>query len=159
MRVDFIAARGSRGMTMVEVMIAMVILLFVAIALVETITLTIDVNMKAALMDTGVRVAEENMSRLRNVAVTAGVTNGTNTVIVRNFPVAYAITNTVSISNTSGWMTPFGGSAVINTSGSVALVNTLVEWQWRGQGSGDCKNVDLAGSKCYSHLLSVVRPN
>lgn len=153
-------------MTLIEVLISMVILLFVALALVQVVTLTLDVNMKAALQDQAVRLAGERMSNMRNISLsnitapTAFATPSGQPVVetVRNYRVSYYITNNVAPNLTNGLVAnPLGGAASEATSGEVWLINTLVEWQWRGQGSGACKHANLTGDQCYSHLLSAVR--
>lgn len=118
MRRAFRFAVKARGMSLVEVMIAMVILLFVALALMQTVTVAIDANMKNALMDEGVKVAGENMSRMRNIAVAnlpSGTTPTTDTRTVRNLSLVYSI------------------STFVNTSGNLTIINTTVSWPWKGQ--------------------------
>src|SRR3990172_4640679 len=55
------------GFTLVEVMIALVVLLFVSLAMMQTALVSIDSNMINVLRDEAVRIAEERMSELRNV--------------------------------------------------------------------------------------------
>lgn len=127
-RIFRFGATKSSGMSLVEVMIAMVILLFVALALMQTVTVAIDANMKNALMDEAVKVAGQSMSRMRNVSdPTTEVVNPplAEVRLVRNASIRYLLTNTVT------------------ASGDLSIVNTTVSWTWKGQ--------------TYTHLVSTIR--
>jgi len=60
------ALKGKQGVTLVEVMISLVILLIVFMGLVQTSLLTIDTNATNALRDEAVRLASDTMSALRS---------------------------------------------------------------------------------------------
>lgn len=129
-------------MSLVEVMVAMVILLFVSLALLQTLTLTLNVNMKNALMDEAVKVAGERLDRIRNTAFDS-MANQTvwEPRVVKNAKVrsidvdgvekeiGYRLATTVSLINSPG--------------GTVAFINTNTSWRWRGQ--------------TYSYLLTTMR--
>jgi type II secretory pathway pseudopilin PulG len=53
-------------MSLVEVLIAMTVLLFVSLALMQTALVSIDANMKNVIRDEGVRVAEARMISMRS---------------------------------------------------------------------------------------------
>ncbi|SPQ00575.1 putative Type IV pilus minor pilin PilV [Candidatus Sulfobium mesophilum] len=59
---------GQRGFSLVEVMLALVILLFVSLALMQVALVTIDSNMTNTLRDEAVSIAEQRMTDLRSVA-------------------------------------------------------------------------------------------
>lgn len=59
------ALKDTNGLSLVEVMIAMVILLFVSLALMQTALVSIEANMKNVLRDEAVAVAEERISRAK----------------------------------------------------------------------------------------------
>lgn len=149
----------DRGMTLVEVMISMVILLFVSLALVETITLTLNVNMKAAIMGQAVNVGEEKMNSLRGrvLGTFNNINSTTVTNSVRNAQISYYITTNAIPAATTAAMVNSSGS-IANTTGQVYLINTLVEWQWPlGQGSAACVYTGMTSQRCYSHLLTIIR--
>ncbi len=60
-------AGNRRGLTLVEVMIAMVIMLIVFMGLIQASLLSIDSNMRNELRDEGTRVASESMAEVRAV--------------------------------------------------------------------------------------------
>lgn len=60
--------KDKKGLTLVEVLIAMVILLLVSLALMQTALVSIDANMRNVLRDEAVSVAEERMDEARNTA-------------------------------------------------------------------------------------------
>ncbi len=61
---------NKRGLTLVEVMIALVVLLLVSLALMQTALLSIDSNMKNALRDEAVRIAAMRMEEARTLEFT-----------------------------------------------------------------------------------------
>jgi Tfp pilus assembly protein PilV len=75
-------------MTLVEVMIALVIILVLMLGLIQTAILAIDSNLRNVFRDEGVRIAEQTMNDLRNypfddAALNAG---GPNCCGAANFP-------------------------------------------------------------------------
>ena len=62
------AVKEKKGLTLVEVLIAMVILLLVSLALMQTALVSIDANMRNVLRDEAVSVAEMRMDEARNTA-------------------------------------------------------------------------------------------
>jgi type II secretory pathway pseudopilin PulG len=96
-------------MSLVEVLIAMTVLLFVSLALMQTALVSIDANMKNVIRDEGVRLAEARMISMRNedfdtLIATPAITNTAHLEIrgiIANAPGApgwdfFSITNTVS---------------------------------------------------------------
>lgn len=66
-----IVKQNKKGFTLVEVMIALTILLFVFLALMQTALVSIDSNMTNMLRDEAVLIAEERMSEARNISALA----------------------------------------------------------------------------------------
>src|SRR5512143_830774 len=62
----------SRGVTLVEVMISLVILLIVFMGLIQASLLSINHNMRNSVRDEAVRIAAESMSRLRSFNYACG---------------------------------------------------------------------------------------
>ncbi|GAB4390739.1 MAG: hypothetical protein Kow0025_24810 [Thermodesulfovibrionales bacterium] len=97
---------------------AMTILLFVSLALMQSALMGIDSNMKNVLRDEAVAIAEDKVDEARNVAF-ASLANATGTVTrdfrsVDDFP--FTVTNTVSTVNANN-----------------RQVNVTVGWQWKGE--------------------------
>jgi len=97
---------NKKGVTLVEVMISLVILLFVFVGLIQVSVLSIDFNRKNAIRDEGVRIAAEVMTNLRaydfstnELADTGGwirpfpvpVTSDTVRRTIGNFPQDFAV--------------------------------------------------------------------
>lgn len=83
------ALKDNRGLTLIEVMMAMAISFIVFLGLTETVLVALDANLRNALRDEAVRVAESEMGTVRNipfdnVVVPSGLLPSSNTV-VRNF--------------------------------------------------------------------------
>jgi prepilin-type N-terminal cleavage/methylation domain-containing protein len=62
------AVLNKKGLTLVEVMIALVVLLIVSLALMQTALVSIDANMNNSMRDEAVSVAEMRMNEARNLA-------------------------------------------------------------------------------------------
>jgi prepilin-type N-terminal cleavage/methylation domain-containing protein len=58
--------KNKEGLTLIEVMIALVVLLLVFLALMQTALVSIDSNMINVLRDEAVNIAEERMNNARN---------------------------------------------------------------------------------------------
>ncbi len=57
---------NKRGMTLIEVMIALMILMVVSMALLQTALLGMKENLRNAIRDEAVNVAEQRMNELRS---------------------------------------------------------------------------------------------
>ena len=62
--------RDNKGLTLVEVMIASVIVLILFLALMQSVLLSISMNLKNQLRDSAVNIAEERMRELRSMDFT-----------------------------------------------------------------------------------------
>jgi prepilin-type N-terminal cleavage/methylation domain-containing protein len=60
-----------KGMSLVEVMVALVILLFVSLALMQTALVSIEANMTNLLRDEAVNIAGMRMDQVRNISYAA----------------------------------------------------------------------------------------
>ncbi len=111
---------NKKGMSLIEVMIALVILLIASLALMKTALLGISMNVQNTLRDEAVNVAETEMNDLRSVPFDNIGSAATTTVIKRNFrgfTVDYAVTP---------------GVADITTDSK--QINIKVDWSYKGQG-------------------------
>jgi len=91
-------------MTLIEIMIALVILLISSLALMQTASLGITMNVQNVLRDEAVNVAEIEMNDLRSRPFDNIASAATTTVVSRNFrgfTVDYTVTPTVTDINAS----------------------------------------------------------
>lgn len=65
---------NKKGLTLIEVMVALVVLLLVFLALMQTALVSIDSNMINVLRDEAVNIAEEQMSNQRNLSTPFSLT-------------------------------------------------------------------------------------
>ena len=127
---------NKKGLTLVEVMIALVVLLLVFLALMQTALVSIDSNMINALRDEAVNIAEEKMNEERNktfdnIQSSPAVNVSRN---IRNIPSAtlnYKATRTVTQLNADS-----------------KQVTITVTWDW--------KDKTLANGTEYKHTISTV---
>jgi type IV pilus assembly protein PilV len=73
---------NNRGFTLVEVLVAMVIILVLFLGLVQAALLSIDSNLRNLLRDEAVRIAEQRINELRNIPFDSLVVGGPNCLTV-----------------------------------------------------------------------------
>ena len=127
----------KKGLTLVEVMIALLILLIVSLALMQTAMVSIDANTKNSLRDEAVKIAEELMGETRSLPFDDfdqnGTTdpdpltmNGTVTRQIRNTTITYTTTTVVDTFNEDN-----------------KEIDITVSWTWAGQ--------------LFNHRISTIR--
>ena len=109
----------NRGFTLIEVLVAIVILFISMMAVLHALGLSVEHNMKNIIMDEAVRISEQRMNELRNepIASLASSTTLTQLTIVRG------IRNT-SIAFTVNWI-------VESLSADSRAIQVLVQWRWK----------------------------
>lgn len=130
--------KGRAGFTIVELLVAMAILIFVSIALLQTAIVNIEYNTKNALRDEGTRLGGERLDEMRNFSnvnntIVAALDETTEVVTrkVRNIDKKYTVLNSVE--------PMLSGTKVFSYK-----ISTKVTWRWKG--------VD------YHRNVSTVRP-
>jgi len=138
----------KKGLTLIEVMIALVILLLVSLALMQTAMVSIDANMKNVLRDEAISIAEMRMDEARNLPFTSTVDNlvsDTGSLAGANCPTGFPAMgvriqrNLRNVTNldfcTNRTVTLFGTDT--------KRIDITVGWRWRGEN--------------YTHSISTVR--
>jgi type IV pilus assembly protein PilV len=115
-----IVLHDNKGLTLVEVMIALVVLLLVSLALMQTALVSIDANMTNILRDEAVSIAETRMNQARNVPFDTLVSDGADIPIARN------------VRNIIGF-TYATRMTVNNLNIDNRQVDITVGWAWKGQ--------------------------
>lgn len=96
---------NNQGLTLIEVMIASLIILVLFMALMQSVLLSVNMNNKNELRDASVNIAAERMRELRSLdfddvvlADTGGasVADGTETRDFRNFSRTFTLTRTIA---------------------------------------------------------------
>ena len=120
---------NKKGMTLIEVMIALVILLLVSLALMQTVTLGINSNARNLLRDEAVRIADMRITVLMNTRFDDLVCCVPIETVVtrefRNFAIDFTPTRTI---------TDLGADN--------RRIDITVAWGWRGNN--------------YTHTISTV---
>ena len=139
----------KKGLTLVEVMIALVVLLIVSLALMQTALVSIDSNMTNILRDEAVNIAEERMTVFRSMQFsTQGTdplladTNGTANSrggFVSDMTVQKNVRNITNFTFTSTKRIDDLGSL----NGDNKQVDIEIAWTWKGQN--------------YTHTISTIR--
>ena len=90
--------RNNRGVTLVEVMISLVIMLVVFMGLIQASLLSIDNNLRNEMRDEGVRLGSEYMTRSRQDAWATTIPSIPSSVTrtFRNFTQTYYLTRTLT---------------------------------------------------------------
>lgn len=132
------ALKDRRGLSLVEVMIAMVVLLFVSLALMQTALVSIESNMKNVLRDEAVVIAEERINRAKAIGF-GNLTTGDTTPLLpapacpANFVTKYinGQWHTVSLKGISNF--GFCSSMWVTSLGNYdRRVDVFVGWNWKG---------------------------
>ncbi len=112
------ALKDSRGLTLVEVLMAMLVSFIVFLGLTETIVVAVNANVQNALREEAVRVAEEEINAVRtipfdNVVVPSAQLPASETVArsFRNMTINYTVTR-----------------SVVNTEANLKQVSVTVAW-------------------------------
>lgn len=136
---------NKKGMTLVEVLIAMVVFLLVFLALMQTALVSIDSNMTNALRDEAVSVAEKQMNEVRDLPFTSttdsltGASDAAAPVTTGCFggspcPANFPATGTVVKRNFRN-ITDFcfcTNKTVTGLATDTKQVNITVGWKWKG---------------------------
>jgi type IV pilus assembly protein PilV len=109
---------NKKGVTLIEMMIALVILLVVSLALMQTAIIGMNVNLQNVLRDEAVNIAEMRMNQLRSLPFEL-VTAGTETPVARNF---------------RGFTETYNPARTISTiNANSKQIAIMVSWTYRGQ--------------------------
>ncbi len=116
-----LAPGHNDGFTIVELLVSMVILLFVALAMMQTALLTMESNARNVIRDEGVRLASEQLNDLKTISENdmeaKDGTSETFTVKIRNMTISYTVTYEVEELATN----------------EAAKIQVKVSWTWREQ--------------------------
>jgi prepilin-type N-terminal cleavage/methylation domain-containing protein len=109
----------NRGFTLVEVLVAIVILFISMMAVLHALGLSVEHNMKNIIMDEAVRLSEQKMNELRNTSITtlASSNPSTEVPISRNF-------RNITIDYNVNWI-------VESLSADSRAIQVLVQWRWK----------------------------
>lgn len=125
---------NKKGLTLVEVLIAMVVLLFVSLAMMQTALVSIDSNMINVLRNEAVSIAEMRMNQVRNQSFATIVDDSTSLPSPRDCPATFTngiryqrnirnVTNKDFCTNLD----------VTDLNVNNKQVNITVGWRWKGQ--------------------------
>lgn len=140
------ALLNKKGLTLVEVMIALVIVLLVFLALMQTALVSIESNTVNILRDEAVSVAEMRMNQARNIPFASLVSDAAAVPVTRNIK---NITGGFTF-NTLMTVTELGGDGSLATDDADnRQVNITVTWEW--------KDRTVANGNPYRHGITTIR--
>ncbi len=118
---------NKKGVTLIEMMISLVILLIVSLALMQTQLLGISTNVKNQMRDEAVNVAEMRMNQLRSLPFT-------DTLIHADLTATAGVTEAAVRRNFRGFFIDFTPTRTIaNISTDAKQIAITVSWSYRGQ--------------------------
>ena len=123
------AVLNKKGVTLVEVMVALVVLLIVFLGMIQTSIVAIQANMKNVLRDEGVRITADQLTRVR----TAPFDDINNDGVVDPSPV-YVFIRTENRNFRQSISVPFSiqiRSEELDTANKQVTVTT--SWSWRDE--------------------------
>jgi prepilin-type N-terminal cleavage/methylation domain-containing protein len=138
--------KNNKGLTLVEVLIAMVVFLLVSLAMMQTALVGIDSNTITLLRDEAVNVAEQRMNQARNVPFASLVSDTSDVPIVRNVRnIAGGVNYTTRVA-----VTELDGDGNLGTDDANAKqINVTTTWEWRDK--------TVANGNPYTHRISTIR--
>ncbi len=134
-----IAVRNKRGFTLIEMMLAMVIILIAMLGLFKSVVVSIDSNVKNVIRDEGTRLAEEVINQIRGVPYNNLVAAGDMV------PVTWTAGNWNTALPALGYSPPVMRDlrnmsveynivvSVIENANTFKQVNVVVGWDHRGE--------------------------
>jgi len=148
-----VASPDERGLTLVEVTIALLVMLLVSLALMETALLSIESNLRNIIRDEAVSIAEMRMNEARSISFdnlsddTADAIPDDNLILdaCRSSPVSdpdpYPVKVTRNFRNMASF--DFGTRRTVAAMGSDnRQITVLVRWVYKNE--------------CYTHSVSTV---
>ena len=130
-------SRDRNGFSLVEVMIALVVVLLVSLAMMQTALVSIDSNMLNALRDEAVSIVDERMNEARNAALASSpvAAPGTFESLLSEGPLAADARYKRNVRNVSLQYTVQRTVVGYNPAGGVPTkdVTETVTWAWKGQ--------------------------
>jgi prepilin-type N-terminal cleavage/methylation domain-containing protein len=138
--------KDNKGLTLVEVLIAMVVFLLVSLAMMQTALVGIDSTTRNVLRDEAVNVAELRMNEARNLPFASLVSDAGDVPIVRN---VRNITGGVTF-HTIVVVAELDGDGNLGTDdANTKQINVTTTWEWRD-------NTIVNGS-AFTHRISTIR--
>lgn len=138
--------KNNEGLTLVEVLIAMVVFLLVSLAMMQTALVGIDANSRNFLRDEAVSVTEIRMNEARNVPFASLISDAADVPIVRNMR---NITGGVTF-NTRMVVAELDGDSNLGTDdANTKQINVTTTWEWRDN--------TVANGNAYTHRISTIR--
>lgn len=130
----------KKGLTLVEVVIALSITLVVFLALMQTALVSIDSNMISTLRDEAVRIAEQRMSALRNVSFDDPLLADTGGSCVGETPIP------INFRSLSVSFVPC--RIVDDLTADTKRVDVTITWEW--------KENTVENGNPYTHSISTI---
>jgi type IV pilus assembly protein PilV len=114
------AVRNKEGFSLVEVLVAMVVLLVSSLALMQTALVSIEANMGNALREEAVNVAEMRMNEARSTLHSSLQSDAADVIVNRNLKKIDSF--------------PYTTRRIVTDLGSNnAQVEVTVNWSWKGK--------------------------
>ncbi len=125
---------NEKGSTLIEIMIAFVIMLFVMLALMQTAMLSMDANMTNVIRDEAVGIAEMRMNETRSLTY-ANILSDTTSLSGADCPGGFSSNGLLvekNIRSVVGF--DFCTNRTVTTLSEVSKQVTIsVGWKWKGQ--------------------------
>lgn len=109
----------NRGFTLIEVLVAIVILFISMMAVLHALGLSVEHNMKNIIMDEAVRLSEQKMNELRNMPITTLASS----IPSAELPISRTFRN-ITIDYNVNWI-------VENLSADSRAIQVLIQWNWK----------------------------
>ena len=126
---------NSKGVTLVEVMISLVILLLVSLALMQTALVSIDANMNNVLRDEAVSIAEQRMNEVRSVPFDTLSSDAVLITTPNDCPATFTVGTRIQRNFRNIIAKDFCTNMTVasGVTGDARRVDIQVIWKWKGE--------------------------
>lgn len=137
-----IVITNKKGLTLVEVLIALVVLLLVSLAMMQTALVSIDSNMINVLRNEAVSIAEMRMNQVRNTPFAILVAGTTPTIERR------PMRNVKDPADPTQDFPFFVSTTIADINVDNKRIDITVTWEWRDK--------TVASANPYTHMISTI---
>ncbi|MFZ3064118.1 MAG: prepilin-type N-terminal cleavage/methylation domain-containing protein [Nitrospirota bacterium] len=128
--------KDKKGLTLIEVMVALVVLLIVFLGMMQAIAVAVNMNVKNQLRGEGVRVADERVNALKNLSFGNADLNDTGGVFINdNYidPNTGINTNIITRSFRNFDMNFTSTKRITDINADNKRIELTVSWTWRNE--------------------------
>lgn len=129
-----VVIKNKKGLTLIEVMVALVVLLIVFLGMMQAIAIAVNMNVKNQLRGEGVKVADERVNALKNLSfVNADLNDTGGNFINDDDPNTNPVTNIITRSFRNFDVDFISTKRITDINTDNKRIELTVNWTWRNE--------------------------